>query len=271
MIVAYDGRAFHGWQKQRGLRTVQGELTRAILELDPGASEPRGASRTDAGVHARGQVVAFDAVRTLPPKGWRMQINTRLPDDVSVRTIESVAVGYDPRFDALGKHYRYRIHVGESRDPLRGPQSWHIGPQLGRAERAPGHDVVDYLDLEAMRAAAKVLEGTHDFRAFRAADDVRLNTVRTIRSLRIDCPFGGDDDAIAIDVVGNAFMKNMVRILAGTLLEVGRGKRTVASIADLLGADADRQDAGRTAPAHGLCLMSIELGRIALCEPREVP
>lgn len=271
MIVAYDGRSFHGWQKQRALRTVQGELTRAIRELDPDATEPRGASRTDAGVHARGQVVAFDAVRSLPPKGWRMQLNTRLPDDVSVRAIEPVAIGYDPRFDALGKHYRYRIHVGEARDPIRGPHSWHIGPQLGRAERAVGHAVVDYLDLEAMRAAAAVLVGTHDFRAFRAADDVRLNTIRTIRTLRVDCPFGGDDDAIAIDVIGNAFMKNMVRILAGTLLEVGRGKRTIASVAELLAPGADRQDAGRTAPAHGLCLMSIELGRIALCGPRESP
>jgi len=269
MRVAYDGRAFHGFQKQRALRTVQDVLSGAIAALDEGASEARGASRTDAGVHARGQVVAFDAVRELPPKGWRMLLNKNLPDDVSVRSIEPCDVGYDPRFDALGKRYRYRFHVGESRDPIRDPHSWFIGPQLARADRGGDCDVPSFLDVDAMRAAAKLLLGTHDFRAFRSADDERQNTIRTLRELHVVTPYANEPDSIAIEVEGNAFMKNMVRIIAGTLFEVGRGKRTVESIPALLEPGATRESAGRTAPAHGLCLMSIELGRLALCRPRE--
>lgn len=269
MVVSYDGGAFHGYQKQRGLRTVQGVLGDAIRALDPTASELRGASRTDAGVHSRGQIVAFDANRTLPPKGWRMQINTRLPDDVSVHDVELCDVGFEPRFDATRKRYRYRFHVGESRDPLRDRFSWHIGPSLARPGRRPGSDVSAYLDVDAMREAAAHLEGTHDFRAFRSADDERPTSVRTIFSLRVISPYAGEDDSIAIEVEGNAFMKNMVRILAGTLLEVGREKRSAASIPRLLGPDARREDAGRTAPAHGLCLLSIVLGRGALCRAAE--
>lgn len=272
MIVTYDGRAFHGWQKQPGYRTVQGLLNESIRKLDPEASETRGASRTDAGVHARGQVVAFDPVRRLPPKGWRMQLNASLPDDLSVRAVEVCDVRYDPRFDALRKRYRYRMHVGESRDPLRNPMSWHIGPQLARSPRGPREDVASYLDVDAMQRAADSLLGTHDFQAFRSADDDRENTVRTMFSIRVVAPFGGDEDGLAIEVEGNAFMKNMVRILAGTLFEVGRGKRSVESVAKLLGPAGRREDAGVTAPAHGLCLLSIELGRIAaLCQVRETP
>lgn len=270
MVVAYDGRAFHGFQKQPGLRTVQGVLNEAIRRLDPAASECRGCSRTDAGVHARGQIVAFDAVRKLPPKGWRMQLNTALPDDVSVRAVETCAVRFDPRFDSTRKFYRYRVHVGESRDPLRDPHSFHVGPARALKRQGRGPETVPgYLDVEAMRRAAAMLVGHHDFRAFRAADDQRENTVRFMYDVRVVTPFAGEEDGLALEFEGNAFMKNMVRILVGTLLDVGRGAMSPEKIPSLLGPTARREDAGPTAPAHGLCLMHVTLGRSELCEAAE--
>lgn len=266
MVVTYDGTAFHGFQKQPGIRTVQGVLTDAIRRLDPEASEARGASRTDTGVHARGQLVAFDAVRALPPKGWRMQLNASLPDDVSVRLVEACEAGYQPRFDSVGKLYRYRVHVGESRDPLRDRFSLHLGPTRARKREDARVESVDgYLDVEAMRRAAARLLGRHDFRAFRSADDARENTVRTLHDVRVVTPFGGEDDALALEFEGNAFMKNMVRILVGTLLEVGRGALSDEAIPSLLGSTARREDAGPTAPAHGLCLMRVDVGRGQRC------
>lgn len=270
LVIAYDGKSFRGYQKQPGQRTVQGVLGDALRALDPDASELRAASRTDAGVHARGQVVAFDTTRDLPEKGWRMELNKRLPDDVSVRAVARAAAKYDPRFDSTGKLYRYRLHVGVARDPLRDPHSWHVGPSHGRRDVLERDETVAaYLDVDAMREAAATLIGTHDFRAFRAADDVRPNTIRTLTRVDLVTPFGNEPDALAIDVEGSAFMKNMVRILVGTLFEVGRGKRAAASVCELLGATAKREDAGQTAPAHGLCLVRVDLGRAELCRQLE--
>ncbi len=264
MVVAYDGSRFHGFQKQPDTRTVQGVLTDAVRRLDPSASETRGASRTDAGVHARGQVVAFDTSRALPPKGWRMQLNTSLPEDVSVREVVACEPGFEPRFDSVRKLYRYRVHVGESRDPLRDGQSMHLGPARARKDvMVRGERVEDYLDLDAMREAARRLEGRHDFRAYRSADDARENSVRTLHAVRIPPPSTDEPDALALDFEGDAFMKNMVRILVGTLLEVGRGAMRPEAIDGTLGALATRALTGPTAPAHGLCLMRVELGRAA--------
>lgn len=268
MLAAYDGTEFHGFQKQPGLRTVAGVINDAIRRLDPLGSEVRCASRTDSGVHARGQVVAFDSARSLPPKGWRLLLNSALPDDVSVRAIEPCVVGFEPRFDSVGKLYRYLVHVGESRDPLRDRHSFHLGPSRAKKPlRNRAGSAVDYLDVEAMREAGQRLLGRHDFRAFRSADDVRENTVRTLRDVRVITPFGGQDDSLALEFEGDAFMKNMVRILVGTLLDVGRGAKAPASMARLLGPAARREDAGPTSPAHGLCLMRVDLGRSELCRP----
>lgn len=265
LVVAYDGRAFHGWQRQPGQRTVQGTLLDAIRKLDPRVDEVRGASRTDAGVHAAGQVASFDTWRELPEKGWRMELNKLLPDDLSVRGAFREAIGYDPRFDSLGKLYRYRVHVGVARDPLRDPHSWHLGPALARKDVAErGDDVASYLDLDAMRAAASALEGTHDFHAFRSADDERKNTVRTLHAVRVVTPYAEEPDAMAIEVHGTAFMKNMVRILTGTLVDVGRGRLASDVIGRMLSPEGTRADGGQTAPAHGLCLVRVELGRAAL-------
>ena len=246
VTLAYDGTDFAGWQRQPGQRTVQGVLEDAIAALDGESRRTRGASRTDAGVHAEGQLVGFDPARAIPESGWVMGLNRHLPDDVAVKRAEQRPRGYDPRRDATGKHYRYLIHTGEARDPLLRNRAWHVGRPL---------------DVEAMRRAASRLIGTHDFVAFQAANDPRENTVRTMRAIDVHAGYGGREDVVAIDVHGNAFLKNMVRILAGTIYEAGRGRYTPERVASLVGEQRDRMHAGPTAPPQGLTLVSIELGR----------
>jgi tRNA pseudouridine38-40 synthase len=253
LVVTYDGEAFAGFARQPEQRTVQGELERAIGEMNGAPVDTRGAGRTDAGVHAIGQRVAFDPERTIPPTGWVAGLNRTLPPDLAVTGADLRVRGYNPRFDAVDKTYRYVLQIAEHRDPLWRGRAWLIAPS--RQHRDGG------LDLAAMRDAAGRLVGTHDFRAFRAADDDREMTTRTI--LRIDLieRWAGEPTLVAIEVTGTAFMKNMVRIVVGTLLEVGRGKKTPDQVAALLGPEGRREDGGSTAPAHGLTLVEVRLGR----------
>ncbi len=264
LIVRYDGTDLHGWQYQDGLRTVQGELEKAIAKMaGDKVSRVRGASRTDAGVHAAGQVAAFDCERLIAPHGWQMGLNGHLPDDVAVSLAEPCAPDYQPRFDAFEKTYRYRVYCSRTRDPLRCRQAWFVGPGLARKDmRERTDDAGSYLDLAAMDRAAQQLEGEHDFRAFRSADDERVSTIRRLESVKV--LRGPDPGDLTIEVRGNAFMKNMVRILAGTLVEIGRTRMSPDVIPSLLGPEARREDGGPTAPAHGLCLMGMRLGRASL-------
>ncbi|MFN9812120.1 MAG: tRNA pseudouridine(38-40) synthase TruA [Deltaproteobacteria bacterium] len=261
LVVAYDGTDFHGWARQPSTRTVQGTLEDAVASMAGHPVVCRGAGRTDRGVHAMGHVVAFDSVREIPPHGWLRGLNQALPDDLSVRAAERAPPGYDPRFDAIDKTYRYVLLVDDERDPLLRHRAWRLPPRL---RNPSARTAVDALDVQAMRAAATRLLGTHDFRAFRAADDQREQTVRTLHALEISCAWANDPRQLAITVRGSAFMKNMVRILTGTLLEVGRGRFSEECVASLLGPDARRQDAGPTAPPEGLTLVEVRLGRGAL-------
>jgi tRNA pseudouridine38-40 synthase len=241
LTVAYDGGPFSGWAKQAGARTVAGELLGAIQALDPSVTEVRAASRTDAGVHARGQLAAFDPSRDIAPKGWALGLSAHLPDEISIRQAGRVAAGADPRGHAETKHYRYLVLRDALRDPF-----WQ-----GRALRF-SHQ----LDIHALRKESKPLVGTHDFAAFRSSSDARTNTTRMIKDVRIE-HIASDARVLAIDVVGNGFMHNMVRIIVGTLLEVARGRLAPGAIARGL-AGGSRSDLGMTAPAHGLYLESIE-------------
>jgi tRNA pseudouridine38-40 synthase len=257
LVVAYDGTDFHGFQLQApGLRSVQGVLEEAAARMEGRPVRIRGAGRTDAGVHALGQVVAFDSAKQISARGWMLGLNTYLPDDVRVQSAEACAPGYNPRFDAIGKHYRYLLQAGEAKDPTLRNRAW----QLGSAR---------FLDIAKMRQAAKLLTGRHDYRAFRASDDHRPASERTLWSIELREGWGESPSLLAIDVRGNAFMKHMVRILSGTLVDVGVGRIPLERVPSMLGAEADRECTGQTAPAHGLTLVSVELGRSALThDPR---
>jgi tRNA pseudouridine38-40 synthase len=241
LTLAYDGRPFSGWALQPGVRTVAGEVLGAVQALDPSVKELRGASRTDAGVHARAQLAAFDPALSIPPKGWALGLAAHLPDEIAVRCAAHVAVGTDPRRAAVRKRYRYSV----LHDPLRDP-FWH-----GRTLRWGGA-----LDLERARTEGALLVGTHDFAAFRSSSDERTNTVRTIHDVSITAD-PADARIVRIDVVGSGFLHNMVRIIAGTILEVASGR--LEALAVQRGLDSKRRDVlGMTAPAEGLCLEGIE-------------
>ncbi len=249
--LAYDGTDFHGFARQAGIRTVQGELEAALGRIYKQEILTRGASRTDAGVHAQGQVVAFDPPFAIPPRGLLLGLAAGLPADL----IASAAWVVDdpdgeplnPRFHNLGKHYRYRIRNTMLRDPLSARFEWHLSRPLA---------------LERMREAASKLIGEHDFAAFRAADCQAKHTIRRVRSIDLETlPLteldGPQDGAtIVIDVRGDAFLKNMVRIIVGTLVGIGLGRFDHERIDELL-RNGDRARAGQTAPAHGLTLVEV--------------
>ncbi|MEO8875369.1 MAG: tRNA pseudouridine(38-40) synthase TruA [Polyangiaceae bacterium] len=243
--VAYDGTNFSGWATQKGQRTVQETIDGAIRALDPNGSVGRGCSRTDAGVHAEGQLVAFDASLPLQPRGWVLALNANLPDDVAVRSARKIDVGYNPRWGSKSKRYRYRLLLDRVRDPLLHHRAWRIGWPL---------------DFEKMNRDAAQILGTHDFGAFRSAHDERDITIRNITRAEIT----RDSDRIASFVIeGNAFLYNMVRILMGTLVDVGRDKLKEGAIARALQNplhSEGRKLAGMTAPSHGLTLEHIDIG-----------
>lgn len=221
-------------------RTIHGVLTGAVRSLDPGASNLRGASRTDAGVHARAQAVSFDSSRVIPCKGWVLGLNAALPADVAVRRAQEVAPGYDPRANGHGKRYRYSLMVDRVRDPLLDGRAWRIDPPFDRA---------------AAEAEAANLLGTHDFRAFRSSSDERLETRRTLTKVELR---GDGTRELEVVVEGSAFLHNMVRIIVGTLVDVGRGRLAAGAVARGL-ASGDRTALGMTAPAHGLVLDEVFL------------
>jgi tRNA pseudouridine38-40 synthase len=262
LTLAYTGTDFAGFQRQPGARTVQGVLEGAIESICRVPISARGASRTDAGVHAEGQVVAFDTERELSPRRWLMALNRYLPRDAAVQSAEACEPGYEPRFDAVDKTYRYLFHLGLARDPQLLDRAWQL-PRMGalRGDGAALWTPASELDLEAMRAACAQLLGTHDFRAFRAADDERQNTTRTLHRLELTPNYLGRPNLLALEVRGSAFMKNMVRIFAGTLVAIGRGQLAAADVAQLLGPTAQRRREMQTAPAHGLTLLRVTLGR----------
>ncbi len=260
--VAYDGTDFSGFARQadrpdgRPIRTVQGQLEVAIASLYGQSVRTRGASRTDAGVHARGQLVAFDPPKPIPVGGVLAALADRLPPDLTVTAAWEEA-RTDPRRGNLGKHYRYQIRCTRAADPATDRFAWHYGRAI---------------DPVAMQRAARRLEGEHDFGSFRAAGCQAETSVRIVdrvdvtwraasatnrgdpgaRDARVD-----DREWIVIDVHGRAFLYNMVRIMVGSLVEVGRGRRELAWI-DALLARPDRTAAGPTAPACGLTLVEVK-------------
>lgn len=237
LLIAYDGTDFHGWQRQTGQRTVQACLEESFQKMTGQALFVRGAGRTDAGVHAEGQVASVPIVSNIPPIAFLRGLNSHLPPDIAVVDAADAPPGFDARLSARGKVYRYQIWNHEVRSPAHSRRSWH--------KRRP-------LDTDAVRRAAAVLVGEHDFRGFRAADCDRTSTIRVIR--RFDVRREGA--LITCEVEGTAFLKYMVRIMVGTVVGVGAGELEEAAIRHVL-ETGDRIAAGVTAPSHGLTLVRV--------------
>jgi len=236
--VEYDGTEFSGFQVQPGSRTVQGELEAALARLTGGTRQPvQGAGRTDAGVHATGQVIAFTYPGDLPVEALTDALNGTLPPDVAIREVRPAPAGFNPRYAARYREYRYTIWNGP-RSPLRERMSLWVRSSL---------------DVAAMAEAASAFEGRHDFSAFGGADPQPVRTVHRLRVRKVG-------QAVVIDVRADAFLRGMVRRIVATLLAVGRGTLEPAAVPGLLvaGTPALR---GAAAPARGLCLRRVALGR----------
>lgn len=237
LTIEFNGAGFCGWQLQSGVRTVQQELELALEQLQGSAVRVHSSGRTDSGVHARAMVAHFDTEVRLPLKAYREGLNRLLPADVAVEAAEAVANDFHARFSAVGKWYRYSIWNHPVRSPLHEGRVWHL--------KTP-------LELAAMRDAAALLVGEHDFAAFRASSCSAKTTRREIYSLELQ----RDGNLVYLDVRGSGFLQHMVRIIAGTLVEVGQGRRAADEVAGLL-KSGNRDAAGITAPGAGLCLMEV--------------
>jgi tRNA pseudouridine38-40 synthase len=240
LTIAYDGTNFSGWQFQPSRRTVQGVIQDAWEKITREALQVTATSRTDASVHAQGQVVGVDSNTHLVPEQLYNALNATLPEDVILVSIEEVAAGFHATHDAKRKRYRYQIHNERTRALFDRNFVWYV-PQP--------------LDIDRMQRAAQSLVGTHDFASFQAAGSERESTVRTITEIEIrreQVP----ESRVLVDVEGDGFLYNMVRIIVGSLVDVGVGRREEQWLADALAA-RDRRAAGQTAPPQGLCLLKV--------------
>jgi tRNA pseudouridine38-40 synthase len=237
-VLSYDGTEFRGWQTQPGLRTVQETLERAIAAVT-GEERVRcnASGRTDSGVHAVGQVVNFYTASEHSPEVLLKAVNAHLPPDTVIRSADEVSQSFDANRDALRKLYRYVIHDGSVPDVFLRRYAWHCKWRL---------------DAEAMRRASRPLLGRHDFHSFESDWPNRLSSIRTITHLTVNRV----GDYIWIDVEADGFLYNMVRAIAGTLINVGRGYWPESCVAEILNAE-DRREAGPTAPPEGLFLMRV--------------
>jgi tRNA pseudouridine38-40 synthase len=251
LTLAYYGGAFHGWQVQPGLKTVQGELQLAIGRVTGESPLPQGSGRTDAGVHATAQVASFELAAPIPPENLMQALNRTLPVEIRVMSAEIAPPGFHARHSAVAKTYEYRVYRGEVCEP------WIA------------HHVYSYpkrLDFDGLAAAAAVFVGEHDFTSFAASDpDLAArdgsgeapNNVRTVFASDWDRRTPSGPDLWVYRVRGNGFLHHMVRNFVGSMIDVGRGYTTVDRLREILKA-RKRSEAGPTAPACGLFLVSVE-------------
>ncbi len=240
-IVAYDGTDYYGFQRQAagsgGARTIQGALEEALRFVTGQDVTIMGAGRTDTGVHATGQVIAWDVDWRHSAPDLLRALNANLPRDIALQTIDETRADFHPRFDALSRTYQYHIYNAPVRHPLHLHTAWHVSRPL---------------ELAALQAAAAYLPGEHDFAAFGRPPQGE-NTVRVVK--RAEWDRAGNTFVFTIEA--NAFLQRMVRSLVGAMVEVGAGSRSPVAFADIL-ASADRSRAGPLAPPHGLCLVSVQ-------------
>lgn len=238
LTVAYDGTNYHGWQVQPNGITIESELNRVLSELFQEDIQVIGASRTDSGVHALGNIAVFDTAARMPAGKIAYALNQRLPEDIRIQKSEEVGGEWHPRHVKSRKTYEYRVCRGQFPMPVKRLYSLFTYHKL---------------DVERMGKAVSYLEGEHDFKSFCQTGAQVDSTVRTIYSAQVE-EEGSD---LVIRICGSGFLYNMVRIIVGTLLEIGQGKRDPADIVTILQA-RDRRMAGPTAPAHGLMLIKYE-------------
>lgn len=247
MKLAYDGTRYEGWQRQqRTEATIQGKLEAVLSRLLAAEVEVHGAGRTDAGVHAKGQVVS--AVLSLPPdmdmaRLFR-EVNHYLPEDIALLSIEEAEPRFHARLQALGKHYRYRIVAGLPKPVFERRYVWQL-------ETMP--------DIEAMRAAAAALVGRHDFKSFCGNRHMKKSTVRCVTAIEIS----RQGNEVQLDFYGDGFLQYMIRIMTGTLVACGLGRLSPSAVPEILAAK-NREAAGPTAPACGLCLMSVQYSPVQM-------
>ncbi|MGI5836236.1 MAG: tRNA pseudouridine(38-40) synthase TruA [Chloroflexota bacterium] len=244
LVVEYDGTDFHGFAIQRKLRTVQGELEKAVAKVTEAKTRVVGSGRTDAGAHALGQVVSFKTESRLSPRDLLRALNANLPDDLVVKEVEEVQEGFNARRSAVRRHYRYSLWNAEL------PSVW---------VRRYRYHVSERLDLEAMNKAAGYLVGTHDFAYFTQglsqylASGSRRTTIRTL----FEAGWSGDPPMLDFDVVGTAFLPHMIRNMVGSMLRVGTGKIAPEDLVESLDGKSTRLTPW-TVPAHGLMLVAVE-------------
>ncbi len=252
LTITYDGCDYHGWQVQPDKRTIQAELIKAVSELLGRKTNVVGASRTDAGVSAAGQVALIQIDSPIPTRNFVKAITDRLPANIAVTKAEEVPLGFDVIGDAKSKLYRYTIFTGRTR-PVFFRRCWHLHEKL---------------DIAAMNRAAQLLIGEKDFKSFASAADHRNDSVRTIFRCEVYSSAGdssqhsisdaqNDKDWVLVDIEGNRFLYNMVRNIVGTLVEVGVGRMLPERITEIIEAK-DRRAAGPIAPAEGLCLIWVK-------------
>lgn len=238
MTISYDGTAFSGYQVQPNKRTVQSVIEDVLAKIHKGKDVRIFASgRTDAGVHAKGQVIHFDSDLAITEERWGTALNSMLPNDISVLSVKKVNDQFHARFNAKGKEYRYQLSLSRQRDPFLRNYVYHYPYAL---------------DIEAMNEGSKYLIGTFDFTSFCSAKTEVADKIRTIQEIDIS----QEGDLLTLRFRGNGFLYNMVRILVGTLLEVGSGERKPEDLAAII-ARKDRSAAGKTAPPQGLFLWEV--------------
>lgn len=238
LVLEYDGTNYAGWQRQPDRPTVQAAVEQAVERIAHVKTAVIGAGRTDSGVHALGQAASFRLPHDRPDLNWTRALNAVLPPDISARSSAAMPDGFHARYSAVGKLYEYRILNRPERPALSRGYVWHIyGP----------------LNLPGMQQAAALLTGRHDFSSFEGALTENENPFCTMKALTVE----RRDDLIVVQAYADRFLKQMVRAIVGTLVDVGLGRRTPESLADVLDAK-DRPAAGRTAPAHGLFLVRVD-------------
>ena len=238
LVVEYEGSRYHGFQYQANAPSIQEELEKAVGRFTNESPRVRGAGRTDAGVHARGQVVAFDTDADYRPETFVGALNHFLPDDIAARAAYEVSSDFDPRRMALSRRYRYTFYCGATPSPLNRSAAYHVG---------------DKLDVPRMRRAARHLVGVHDFARFCGPlEKVGASTVREV----FEASLSQREDLLRFDVEGNAFLPHQVRRMAGALAAVGRGRLTPDDVRVLVD-KGPGQAVAHTLPPHGLCLMKV--------------